>query len=335
MFRRIVIAFAGFSLFSGCAIHPLPEDVTGVSTYHIVRQIRCETRDTVRKIVIKWLSRLDDPLAQKLAAQYESDPASIRGFSYKLFNTPALVRVRDMAKLFYDTGIAYNFNFDITENNDLSTNISFLRGLPHSVFSLDAGAGAKRKRENQRVFTVTDTFGFLLTQVPEKYCEGFVVDAHYVYPITGRIGVDKLVTDFIDLTLFGALAGTQDKPDGPPTMVDNLTFTTTVSASATPKIAFTPVGDAFHLASADFTASADRTDAHSVAVGLAIATGDAVELDPIRLGLLAPKRAGLGPARNGLVVGRRITGGGSPSERLAVAAIDQFKSQDFRIVPAQ
>jgi hypothetical protein len=80
---------------TGCAIHPLPEDVTGVDTYHIVRRIRCEARDTLRTIVTEWLAKLaaktGDPLLQQLASQYESKPASISSFimiSSKGLDTP-------------------------------------------------------------------------------------------------------------------------------------------------------------------------------------------------------------------------------------------------------
>jgi hypothetical protein len=98
MSRFLFVAGLAASLVaSGCSIHPLPEDVTGVSTYHIVRQIRCEARDTLRRIVIKYLHTLGDhglSLAEQLALQYETDPSSIRGFHYNLFKGPALVEVR-------------------------------------------------------------------------------------------------------------------------------------------------------------------------------------------------------------------------------------------------
>ncbi len=45
------VAFA----VSGCAIHPLPEDVSGVPTYVIVRQIRCEARQAIIENAIGWL----------------------------------------------------------------------------------------------------------------------------------------------------------------------------------------------------------------------------------------------------------------------------------------
>jgi hypothetical protein len=37
---------------SACAIHPLPEDFSGVTTDQIVRQIRCETRQAAKDLVL-------------------------------------------------------------------------------------------------------------------------------------------------------------------------------------------------------------------------------------------------------------------------------------------
>ena len=129
MKKAFSVAAIALSFFaSGCAIHPLPEDVTGVSTYHIVRQIRCEARDTLRRIVIKWLHNLVEhglSLADQLALQYQNDPPSIRGFHYDLFRGPALVKVRSAAKLFYDAGLAYSFDLTMTEDNNLTTDVAF------------------------------------------------------------------------------------------------------------------------------------------------------------------------------------------------------------------
>ena len=50
-FLASLISF-GFTLcgFEGCAIHPLPENVTGVRTPQIVQRNRCEARDALRHI---------------------------------------------------------------------------------------------------------------------------------------------------------------------------------------------------------------------------------------------------------------------------------------------
>src|SRR5882762_10301439 len=113
MKRTFSIAAVALSFFSaGCAIHPLPQDVTGVDTYHIVRQIRCEARETIRQEVIRWLTKMataGDPISQQLLVKYESDPESISSFRPDVFKGPDYVEVRPVAKLFYDAGIAYNF----------------------------------------------------------------------------------------------------------------------------------------------------------------------------------------------------------------------------------
>jgi hypothetical protein len=72
------------TLLSGCSIHPLPEDFAGVDTYHIVRQIRCETRESVKSAIIVFVRNLaengNDPIARKLLAQYEGNPEAISQF---------------------------------------------------------------------------------------------------------------------------------------------------------------------------------------------------------------------------------------------------------------
>ena len=51
-----VISTTAIFFLAGCAIHPLPDDVTGVSTYNIVRQIRCEARQAVFEYAVQWLA---------------------------------------------------------------------------------------------------------------------------------------------------------------------------------------------------------------------------------------------------------------------------------------
>jgi hypothetical protein len=347
MCTRLVFALAALSLFAGCAIHPLPEDVARVTSFDIVRQIRCETRDTLRQAVIGWLEILANKgniRARELALQYRADPASISTFHYNLFKTPDLVQVRSMAKLFYDTGIAYNFDLTGIEDNDLTGEVNFLKPDLLSRLSLGVKAGAKRKRANERTFTVTDTFSGLLAKVTETFCEGQVVGPNYVYPISGRIGVDRLVNDFIYLTLFGNLtsAGATAADvakagvmPGLPYMVDELTFTTTVTASATPRIEFTPITRNFRLLNAEVNALAERTDIHKVTMGLAIASSSMVELAPLRDYLFGGRgtRAVSAGGAGGLYVGARVIGGGTQSEKLAVIAVDQVKSREIRLIP--
>jgi len=343
----VALSFLG----AGCAIHPLPEDVTGVTTYHIVRQIRCEARETIKQEVINWINLMAAAgyrIPQDLALKYQNDPEAVSTFHYDVFKGPEYAAIRSVAKLFYDTGIAYNFDLTMTENNDLSAGLTFNNRFVNPVVTLGIGAGAKRRRSNYRSFTVTDTFSYLLTKLNvevqgQHYCDGHVVQANYVYPIAGRIGIDRMVHDFIELTLFASLREPHAKAGsaGAPTMADELSFTTALSGSVTPTAVFTPVSNAFQLTNATLTAGADRTDLHKVAVGLAIDTKGLAELDPLRSFLFTSDRQARATGEPAVrshaatvLVGRRVTGGArTRAEALAVLAIDQLKSRELQLIP--
>src|ERR1700731_1780434 len=102
------IALAGASVFvSGCAIHPLPEDFSGVPTNVIVKQIRCETRKAVIDLALGWLTNPEnlangrvDPRAHEIGLQFQAEQLPIQQLNPKLFTG----HVRDIVGLFYDTG---------------------------------------------------------------------------------------------------------------------------------------------------------------------------------------------------------------------------------------
>src|SRR5436190_12644752 len=54
--QRLLAISALGSLVSSCSVHPLPEDFTGLSTYSIVRQIRCETREAAIGSILRFLT---------------------------------------------------------------------------------------------------------------------------------------------------------------------------------------------------------------------------------------------------------------------------------------
>jgi hypothetical protein len=355
MYMRLFVCVSVLSLFSGCAIHPVPEDVTGVDTYHIVRQIRCETRKAVIDFLKRELHRLGDgpggdPIAERLALRYDSDPEAARAFKPGLFPGPDYLQYRNFFNLIYSAAIAYTFDLTMTEENDLGTNINLL-GPWKPKFTLNVTGDANRQRSNQRTFTVTDTFKSLLANLnaPDEngvlYCEGQITQANHLYPIAGEIGVYKSVKTFFELTVLGGLSADKAKPGaaGAPTMVDNLKFTTTIDLAGTPKVVFTPVASGFQLADASLTGLAKRSDVHQVTVGLAITPSGAADVGPLR-GFLFSGPGGAGRGRGALargmtsgsvVVGNRVTGGGgTPAEQLAVLAIDQVKSREIQLLPS-
>ncbi len=281
-------AFAVALVVSGCAIHPLPEDVSGVSTYTIVRQIRCEARQTVIDLAIGWLTAESedrvDPASRAIGLQF-ANGRPVQEFSPALFKG----RVRSIVQLFFDTGVAYHFDLQMTETNNLGAQIDLLKPFTTSKFTMGIGASADRQRENTRTFAVTDTFSGLV-RLPDSYCNGrsvqqdynYVVPENYFYPITGKIGVKRLVQDFINLTLFANLAGPPTEEGKPPTLVDVLEFETTISGNVSPTITFSPVGHGLSVTDASITGNVTRKDLHKITMGLAVAGPGTRLVTPVR-----------------------------------------------------
>ena len=171
-------------LMGGCAIHPLPDDVAHISTYNIVRQIRCETRKAVIESLRTFLTdennryriqqngrvfqKVDDKsyaVGQLTFSDYDADPASIAKF-----NPAALTGfARFVVDVMLHTGVAYNFDLTGFEQNNFDPEINFIRPLPISTqVSLGLKGNFDRYRQNERSFTITDNFYGLIRNVQER-----------------------------------------------------------------------------------------------------------------------------------------------------------------------
>jgi hypothetical protein len=263
----------GFCVYFGlcaCAIAPLPDQVTGYSTPQIVERIRCEAREAVREklgITLQALGQNNgDKNAEDIGTAILNDSVDIKTVSLTSLGKP----LKDLILRYADTAIAYNFSFDGTEMNNLdSGTLGITRGLIDGMKMLGFTGSVDRSRENIQNFTVSDTFVGLLRDVKPEYCNGRTPHGpNYLYPIAGKVGIGKVVDDFVDLDFFGNLGGPVDTPTGPPTLATNLTFTTTISASATPSITLNPIVDATRITSGALTAMGERMDVHRLIVAI-------------------------------------------------------------------
>ena len=316
-------------LVSGCAIHPLPEDVTGVKTSDIVKQIRCEARQAVFEYTVNWLvgSKNHNPDDKNMGLDFLEGRRPAHELNYKLFRGDA----RELIKLFWSTGIAYNFQLQMLETNNIDPTTDILTFNGKNQFVSPVNGNADRMRQNTRTFTVSDTFGFLINNIPdnpqqnEDYCGKHIVGPNYIYPVAGKIGIDRMIGDFVNLTLFDALASTPTSAanpttaslKGPPTMVDQLQFTTTVSLGATPKVTFAPVRT---FMDASLGLKAARQDTHTVTIGLAI-------VDKSSIAQLTSLRAGIFPQGPlGQLISANPT---NAAEVAAVIAVNQVLTQQL------
>jgi hypothetical protein len=317
----IVLATA----IAGCAVHPLPNDVTGLSTNIIVRQIRCETREAVIDSILGFLTndanfhsagrqKVDAPsraVGLSFSDEYARDRLSISRFHPRLLTGFA----RQAIGTLWNTGIAYNYDLEMTEINNVDPEINLLRTFPMSVLNLGIKGNFDRQRQNIRTFTITDNFGTLVHDLPATYCpDRFLVGPNMIYPVAGQVGMRKVVQDFLVLALFDNLAG--DGKDvtavkGPPTMVDQLDFETTIGGSVTPKITFTPLNRGWEVADATLGLSASRKDVHKLTVGLYLATPGDRDIGAIRAGIFQ----------------QFIAARGNAAEKGAAIAVDQFLQQ--------
>ena len=306
---KLILSLSCAFLVAGCAIRPLPEHVTGITTFNIVKQIRCETREAAFNVLVSGLANnptvFGEP-ARTIAEGFRDRPELMHEFKPALFTGNA----REFVDFFWNTGIAYNFSLDMTEVNDFGANINFVQNLTGSTTTLGLGGAVDRLRENKRTFTVTDDFKGLLNLKPRTYCDGHLATGENpIHPITGRIGVELFVREFVRVALFTNLKDNSDY-GGAPTMVDTLLFNTYVSGSVTPKVVFSPVGRAFQLADASFTAAASRRDIHTLTMGLSV---------------LAPPPPGTAAAVSGgrQLFGRLLTSSGGGTLKTAPEAVNQ------------
>jgi len=145
MYKRGLAVLAVASLIGGCAIHPVPEDVTGLDTADIVKQIRCETRDAARKTIVKFLTGLavdgNSAIARDLLVEFDANRDSMVEFNpRRSFPDPAHAQIRNVFEVIYSAGVAYTFDLTMTEDNNLGAGANFL-GPWANTFTLGLTGG--------------------------------------------------------------------------------------------------------------------------------------------------------------------------------------------------
>ena len=143
----------------GCSSHPLPEDVSRVSTFDIVERIRCEIHEG-----LVHFSGAD----------------------------------RHAQKIINGTVIGFEFEFVMTELNSASEGkLEFERPAFKGMtkFEIDIRAAASSKRKNSRVFRTLED----LKAIKEADCSREATRANWRYPIAGATGMAEIVRTYIRL----------------------------------------------------------------------------------------------------------------------------------------
>jgi hypothetical protein len=299
------------ALSGGCSIHPLQQDVTGVPTPDLVQYIRCETRLAIQDKAIALLRDEKHPnprLGDLAALRGKRWPPDVRGWLDGF--------ERALYDRYVQTGIAFDFSFDITEDNAGSGIADPIKLLTNGTAGVGLSASGDFKRENLRHFIVSDTALDLLQNEKIDCSPSYDYRAsNYAYPISGKIGIDELVSTFFDLNEIKNLA-----PDKGTSTVfaDTLTFTTTLTGSVSPHVIVAPVGNRWGFAApADIVASAMRVDTHKLIIGLSLDEAKGTAGRPVAAAAVVPGYAGKSALQKGNVR--------SATEQSALNAVSQAR----------
>jgi hypothetical protein len=284
-FWRALAVLAAVTL-TGCSVHPIPDDVSPIPTEEIVRSARCEMRLGVFDQIAAQLEAYRVPNVKDVVSDVEryAEKATTVGQDILAKDADFQILVQKLRKeippalqvkfsAYATSAIVYDFTFNITEDNNLDASADFkLPFVSPRLFDLGGTASLHKTRVGNRKFKASETFATLLAQ--RSLCnrnnkEYIPRDENLIYPITGSIGLRKLVKTFVAIA---------DQNGGKDSFVDTLSFTTTISGSVNPTLTLNAVPHSFRLVSASGTILADRTDMHQIIVSLAFPQVKLVDL---------------------------------------------------------
>ena len=137
----------------GCAIRPLPKNVTRDTTLSIVEKIRCEARDALVDQIKRELRKEIDrtphevKINRDLLENIEAGNTS-PDFFCKLDPRRIAGKSLDAFKSFAANSVTYTFKFTISENKIKSGLVDFSMPFTNGTFNLGLGAGSDSQREN-------------------------------------------------------------------------------------------------------------------------------------------------------------------------------------------
>jgi hypothetical protein len=154
-------------------VYPQPDDVSRSSTFDIVQRVRCEAKAGLDRFAP------DDAHAQKIIA---------------------------------GTTIGYDFNFTIIEHNDAENGELQLFRPPllkgNTSLVLDVTGSATRLRQNIRAVQFIED----LSELAMARCGPQEKVRNGLYPITGSLGMDEIVSTYIGLE---KLSDLKPRPESP------------------------------------------------------------------------------------------------------------------------
>ena len=262
LLRCLSIAVSAMSL-TGCAIHPLPDDISRETTYSIIQKIRCEAKAQVIVEVRELLLRSRSPIVQSLDPEKVVANLVIVGR-----NDPAIANIIEKYRL---AVIGYGFTFTITEINEKGGSADFIQPFTHSLFTMGIRGDIEKERKSTRKIDVLDMFEELADLDCSEISEP---SRNLLYPITGSIGMGEIIHSFLSLSETLHVKASSAPKALERSFIDTLTFDTdlnpkSISPGIKPSIVLKRrSNEGFGVEKASATFLAARLDSHAVIVSL-------------------------------------------------------------------
>jgi hypothetical protein len=264
MVNWIGCIFAGG--LAGCSLYPIPDDVMSINTEDIVRHARCEMRSAILEHMVH--NGIIPPQFTDEGIRSQIKEATRKAKAKR----PPLSEPEEKLLRLASVAVAHTFDFNIRERNWTDAGVGFrLPWTGTNVLDVGAVGALDLTRQGQRQFGAEVRWDELITrsdrcQVPWEQ------PGNIVYPLSGSIGVGRVVKTFIDIDDQG---GAKDN------FVDTLIFTTDVSGGANATVKLDPVPHQFQPVAASAAVAASRLDVHKMVVSLVFPRPSIPRFDPI------------------------------------------------------
>jgi hypothetical protein len=260
------LTIVGLISLGGCSIYPLPEDVTGFQSKHIVRMTRCQARDAVRAEIQRTLAAWESVVVYKrmtggeMARWLADNPDNYHGLRLSDFS-PQAAR---LYKFYGDTRISYDFTIDSSEMNAAGFDLSLLRTFTRGSDLFGIKLQNERTRQVKRQFRNYDSFDNLARGLPPNYCDGMPTGPNWVHPSTGVSKIATLIREFVDQNQRENLGSASDPLNAE--MNDTIVFTTKAIGNFDPTWSRDAIPGAFVPSEISVTADNHRLDVHTIIV---------------------------------------------------------------------
>lgn len=261
----------------GCAIVPATEDFSRVDTLEIANRIKCEARDAVRGQIVGVIKRraqpgsYDERVVERLLAARD-----FQGIDRQRLHPES----RNILAKFDPAVVTLDFTFNLSEENNANGLVGIGWPIHRGPLTITTSGAFNRTRQTLTTFRTQNDFRTLAYDISDDHCDfrllrdrttpRQVPGPNPIYPITGEIGLDRQIRDFVNLMSFESLAVRPAGPENAPSTSATYKFITRLVLSVEASAKLEILGPASQVTGAGGKAEVIRIDDHQLIMVLSL-----------------------------------------------------------------